>query len=197
MANRSQQLSSIEIVFEYQFHLKMFYPPELFLLRPKKSCYPRTPNLKNPNTNRTRPMLWTRELVFLSSKTGQRDMAEIWGESGAHGGCTLQTAGQEWGLWGPRPPTTPSRAGSGQHSLSVMRQPQHLSRPDVVSYVGPMLLGPHPTLCRSMLQGPSCLRSSDHPASSSFPNQQEEGRRAGAPGNLAQTTTPQRCQRGQ
>ena len=61
------------------------YTPELFLLRPKRSCYPRTPNLKNPNINRTRPMLWTRELVFLSSKTGQRDMAEIWGESAAHG----------------------------------------------------------------------------------------------------------------
>ena len=30
-------------------------------------------------------MLWTRELVFLSSKTGQRDMSEIWGESAAHG----------------------------------------------------------------------------------------------------------------
>ena len=58
-----------------------------------------------------------------------------------------------------------------------------MSRPDVVSYVGPMLLGPHPTLCRSMLQGPSCLRSRDHTASSSLPNQQEEGRRAGAPGD--------------
>ena len=45
-----------------------------------------------------------------------------------------------------------------------------------------MLLGPHPTLRRSMLQGPSCLRSRDHTASSSLPNQQEEGRRAGAPG---------------
>ncbi|TEA35434.1 hypothetical protein DBR06_SOUSAS20510001, partial [Sousa chinensis] len=68
-----------------KFHLKLLYTTELFLLRPKKSCYPRTPKLKNPNSDRTRPMLCTRELIFLSSKTAQRDMAEIWGESGAHG----------------------------------------------------------------------------------------------------------------
>ena len=86
----------------------MFYTPELFFLRPKKSCYPRMPKLKNPNTDRTRPTLCTRELVFLSSKTGLRDMAEIWGEYGAHGDALskLQDRNGVSGVPGhlPRPP---------------------------------------------------------------------------------------------
>ncbi len=57
-----------------------------------------------------------------------------------------------------------------------------LGMPQCCALCGSHALGTTPTLCRSMLQGPSCLRSRDHTASSSLPNQQEEGRRAGAPG---------------
>lgn len=79
----------------------------------------------------------------------------------------------------PGHPTLPPEWGLG-NILSVMWQPEHLSRP---SRCGPppKLQGSHSTLCRSPLQGPSCCRSRDHPASSPLPNQQKEQVEGGAP----------------
>ena len=55
MTKRSQQQSSI--VIKYQFPLKMFHTHELH--KPKNSCYLRCLNLKDPDMNRIRPILWT------------------------------------------------------------------------------------------------------------------------------------------
>ena len=44
--------------------------------------------------------------------------------------------------------------------------------PNAVTYVGPKLLGPHPTLRGSALQDLPCHRSSDHPASRPLPGAQ-------------------------
>lgn len=62
--------------------------------------------------------------------------------------------------------------------MAVMRQPEHLSQPRHCDLWGPCALGTH-----SILKGPCCHRSRDHPENSPIPNSQEEGRGAGVERN--------------
>lgn len=64
---------------------------------------------------------------FLVFKMGQRETAEMWGESGTHGEHAFWTTEQEEDSWGPRPPTMPSWVGSWEHSSWVMWWPEKVS----------------------------------------------------------------------
>ena len=104
----------------------MNYP----FFRPKNSCYPRTPNLKNPKINRIRPILWT--MISRSHFPAFKDRRE-------GGGIDWLRC---WWIWSPWQTCSPSpRTGMGplgsqttDHALLseiwgtfllVMRCPKH------------------------------------------------------------------------
>ena len=102
-----------------------------FFFRPKNRCYSRTPKLKNHNIDGTRPILWT--LISRNHFPSFKDRTE--GGGVRHGvnpeptEDVLSELQDRKGVSGvPGHPPLPPERGLG-NILSVMWQPEHLSRP--------------------------------------------------------------------
>ena len=142
-------------------------------------------------------MLWTRELVFLSSKTGQRDMAEIWGESAAHGDALSKLQYRNGASRVPGHPPRPLEQDLGNIPCQWWGSPSTCHGPMSCPMWAPCSWDhtPHSAgPCYRVLHA-SGVETTQQAVPSA--TSRRRGGEQGHQGTLTQTTTPQRCQRGQ